>query len=64
MAYKAVIIGGKHSGKEFTIQNLTGSIEVPGVSDAGKFALFTYHRQPTVSKVKDGGVVFYAPERR
>lgn len=64
MTYKAVIIGGKHSGQEFQIENLTGAIEAPGFLDSGEFALFTYYRQPTVTPVKDSGTVFYGPERR
>ena len=64
MAYTAQIIGGKHSGLTFEIEQLTGAIEVPGTLDDGTLGQFIYYRQPTITPVKDGGVVFYAPERR
>ena len=64
MAYKAVIIGGKHSGQEFQLNRLWGSIQAVHGESPEDFEICTYHRQPTVSKIKDGDVVFYAPEHR
>ena len=64
MTYKAVIIGGKHSGQEFEMNKLWGSIQACHGDTPEDMEICVYHRQPTVTPVKDGGVVFYAPERR
>ena len=64
MKYTAQIIGGKHSGLSFEIKELVGAIEIPGLLDDGSLNSFMYYRQPVIRPVSDGGIVFYAPERR
>lgn len=62
--YTAVIIGGNHSGLKFDIHFLPGIIEVPDYDDSGELVHFVYYRQPAISPIKEGGIVFFKPNKK